>query len=1008
MDVYVLDEEALTTEHVAGLFWDDAFNGMPHHAAISMWGRPPRSSLTDEHIPPIPPYQADPIEAPSRALLRTLRSLDPEKIQYIVLEPNGILWPGLIEDRERAYPRDFNFVTGDYASVFIGIHEALAHIRRLGVGIGIVSSCPKEALAQRWEIGTTYRTTVTMDDVDWLCHRSERESSLAGCLTDRGIVEESVLYIDVNGGAPKHFRGHRFCGDVWDLRRELLRAPTLLRPMDARTQQRRQHAEQAHPNRPVRANNALSFDELRLAVDQVLCTTLKCNQAALSETDDLRLLGLDSLGVTELFQLIEKDVGIRVPDHEIVEAVVFSREAILDAVAAAASAADVQTPHPNSNAQQIPFYQLDRDAFCSQDLPSIFRAHAEHSTVPWILKFVRSPSANDYEYIGWQRLYELATAYQHLYRSMGLRRGDVVMILKPPGLHLVASWMGAINSRLVPAISALPSEKLAPDAFYSWFFRLLEMSGTAGVICEPAIASELRNRAPSDIDLPPVMSDPPREGGEPIAVGTVDPDAPAILQFSSGTTGLKKGVVLSHRAILGQVWDLAHGLHLDPQDRIVSWLPLYHDMGLIGCLAQPLLTSTPIVMMSPFDWVRRPSMLLEQVSEEQGTLCWLPNFAYLHSAKRVTDAQMHGLDVSSLKAVVSSSEPVTRDAQQAFFQRFSAIGLRCSSLAASYGMAETTLAVTMSPIGRPCRTLVADRTALSKDKIIRPAGRNAPQTHLVSSGRPLAHADVEIVDESGCVQPTGKLGEIRVRAPYMMKEYLKQPELTKELVRDGWYYTGDEGAFFDDELYVTGRRKDIIIVSGENIYPHDVEEVVSEIDGIHAGRVVSFGVYDPEVGTEDLVVLAELEEQFPAHPGMRSDISARVKERVLSALGVMVSSLRLVGRQTLAKSTSGKLSRAKNRDLYLVGTFDWYQLVGDSQLTLPAGQTGNSTVVVRAGSEETEIDCDQALTPLFGWIAAQKGAFSIREAESAADIPAEAIQVTLSELAGIGLLERVS
>jgi acetyltransferase-like isoleucine patch superfamily enzyme/acyl carrier protein len=373
----------------------------------------------------------------------------------------------------------------------------------------------------------------------------------------------------------------------------------------------------------------------------------------------------------------------------------------------------------------------------------------------------------------------------------------------------------------------------------------------------------------------------------------VDVDAPAFLQYSSGTTGLKKGVTVSHRALLWQVETYADAIGAGPGDRIASWLPLYHDMGLIACFFLPLIRKVSVVAISPFDWVKRPSLWVEAVAKNRATLSWLPNFAYNHLAATVREEEIAGMSLDSLRGVVNCSEPIIATSHATFLERFSRHGFAPEALAASYALAENTFAATSGGFGRPL---------LHDDSLGRP---------LVSSGSPLPETDVRIVGDDGSELDERREGEVLLRSPSLMNGYDGNAEATAAALVDGWYRTGDLGYLADGELFVTGRKQDLIIVGGKNIYPQDVEAVVNEVGGVIPGRVVAFGVPREELGTESLVILAESDESND--PVLRREVHAAVAEHSDLVPGDVL----LLPPRTLVKSTAGKISRSENRRRYL-------------------------------------------------------------------------------------------
>ncbi len=395
-----------------------------------------------------------------------------------------------------------------------------------------------------------------------------------------------------------------------------------------------------------------------------------------------------------------------------------------------------------------------------------------------------------------------------------------------------------------------------------------------------------------------------------------DPSEVAFLQHSSGTTGLQKGVALSHEAVLNQVASYSEAIALNDQDVIVSWLPLYHDMGLIAGFILPLVQGVPLVMMSPFDWVAHPALLLHAIHDYRGTLCWLPNFAYNHCARRIRQRDSEGLSLASMRMFINCSEPVRYESHQMFLERFAANGVTNEMLAVSYAMAENTFAVTQTPLGQAARSDVVDRIELEQNRFAQPVERDHPNAQIrVSCGPAIVNTAAKIIDEAGNTLPDRQVGQVVVQSDCMLSEYYKRPDL--QPFQDGWYRTGDMGYIADGEVYIVGRLKDLIINAGKNIYPQDIEAIVNTVPGVYPGRAVVFGVADEREGTELIGVVAEVTTDDPQE---RKHIATQIRNTVAKQSMVTVTYVHLVGERWLIKTSSGKIARAANREKWLAET----------------------------------------------------------------------------------------
>jgi acyl-CoA synthetase (AMP-forming)/AMP-acid ligase II len=387
-----------------------------------------------------------------------------------------------------------------------------------------------------------------------------------------------------------------------------------------------------------------------------------------------------------------------------------------------------------------------------------------------------------------------------------------------------------------------------------------------------------------------------------------------LLQHSSGTTGLQKGVALSHQAIFHQLEAYAKSLGLNEEDVFVSWLPLYHDMGLIAGFLMPILSGIPLVLMSPFDWVRAPYRLMQSISKYRGTLTWLPNFAYNFCAQKIRDRHVEGVDLSSLRAVINCSEPVRWESHRAFFEHFQNYGLQWSALQTSYAMAENVFSVTQSHLDGGPLVVDIDREAFMVDRMARTPFDGRPSMKMMSSGQPLENVKIRILDVNGGDLPDYAIGEVALQSNCMLTGYYNRPDLTQAAFRDGWYLTGDYGFTINGELFVSGRKKDMIIVGGKNVYPQDLETLSYEVPGVHAGRSVAFGIFDEEQGTEEVVIIAEVDSEDAAE---QQRIADAIRAHVTRNSAIALRHVKVVGPKWILKTSSGKTARSANREKFL-------------------------------------------------------------------------------------------
>ncbi|MFN8377988.1 MAG: AMP-binding protein [Anaerolineae bacterium] len=513
----------------------------------------------------------------------------------------------------------------------------------------------------------------------------------------------------------------------------------------------------------------------------------------------------------------------------------------------------------------------------------------------------------------------------------------LVLIAHTQNLESIVAFWACILLNVTPSMFPTLTEKLDPVHYQRNLAELVGRSNVRAVLTTDEFAPVLREALPCDVFSTSQLAaaeDPNRNGlqahGYLCYLGRVsgdiryqhesgvwlddnriypDPGAVALLQHSSGTTGLQKGVALSHRAVLNQLCAYAEALDLRQTDVIASWLPLYHDMGLIAGFLLPLVLGIPLVLMSPFDWAAHPALLLRAIHEHRATFSWLPNFAYNHMAQRVRERDSAGLDLSSIRAFINCSEPVRASSHQRFLDRFVANGVRADQLAVSYAMAENTFAVTQTHIGQPAPVVTVDREALQTRLMAEPVDAEHPRALAqVSCGSPVPGSAVKVVDEAGSDRPERHVGELMVKSDCMLTGYYRRPDL-QPFDADGWYTTGDRGYIANGEVFVVGRSKDLLIIAGKNVYPQDIEALLYEIEGIHPGRAVAFGVPDEREGTELLAVLAELDTEDEA---AKRSLQVAVRQHIARSSEVTVSYVTFVPRGWLIKTSSGKAARAAN------------------------------------------------------------------------------------------------
>jgi acyl-CoA synthetase (AMP-forming)/AMP-acid ligase II len=505
-----------------------------------------------------------------------------------------------------------------------------------------------------------------------------------------------------------------------------------------------------------------------------------------------------------------------------------------------------------------------------------------------------------------------------LFADRGLEPGQVVVIALQTGLDLVGAYFGALYAGGIPALVAPPSNRVADLSLYRERLAGVMCNARAGVFfCSSEIAAVVRDDeavlAPGTAlatpdDLPECgLGDSARPKSDDVAT----------VQYSSGSTGAPKGVLLTHRAILANLCGFVERLELSADDVSVNWVPLYHDMGLIDTFLLPLLRGYPAVLIPTMEFLRDPSLWLWALHHYRGTISFAPNFAYALCAKRVSDRSLEGLDLSSWRLAVASAEPVLAETCLAFSRRFEAFGFHRRAFTAAYGMAEFVTAVTMDGPDDELAIESVDRSAVAAEGVAR-LTKDETGLCLVGVGRCLVDTELEIRDEARNALPDREIGTIWFRGSSLFSGYRDDPELTARSLVDGWLESGDRGYVVGDRLFFVSREKDLIVVGGEKYAPHDIETVANSVRGVREGCVVAFGVMNPDRGTEEVAVVAEVRTQDPDE---LDALRRAIRNEIVRETGLGVRHLVLVQPGGVQKTTSGKLARSATRDRY-AGEFE--------------------------------------------------------------------------------------
>jgi fatty-acyl-CoA synthase len=530
--------------------------------------------------------------------------------------------------------------------------------------------------------------------------------------------------------------------------------------------------------------------------------------------------------------------------------------------------------------------------------------------------------------ITYGELYDRAASVAHQLQCRGLEPGQTVAIMLPTCADFFSTFAGILLAGGIPvpiyppfradriAEYAARQSNILRNAEAQFLISFRQAEGLAKLL-QPRVPS-LREVVVSDrLTAPAAARQRPNEW-QPVEylAHKARAEEIAFLQYTSGSTGDPKGVVLTHANLLANIRAIVSGVAIQPADVCVSWLPLYHDMGLIGAWMVPLFTGIPLAVMSPLSFLSRPERWLRAIHRHRATISPAPNFAYELCVRKIPDKDLEGLDLSCWRAATNGAEPVRAETLERFVERFAPYGFRRQALLPVYGLAEATLAVSAPALHAGYKVDRIVRATFEAEGRAIPAEPDASAVlEFVFAGKPLPSVEVRIVDENGREVGERVEGRLWLRGPSASSGYYRNPEATRAIVRDGgWLDSGDLAYRADGDLYITGRAKDIIIKAGRNIYPHEIEEIAGRVPGVRTGCVVAFGAPDLLSGTERLVVAAEARS-----PAERRRIAQEVTRAVSDAIGMPPDLVEVLPPQSIPKTSSGKLRRGETRRLYLEG-----------------------------------------------------------------------------------------
>ena len=678
-----------------------------------------------------------------------------------------------------------------------------------------------------------------------------------------------------------------------------------------------------------------------------------------------RDLGLGSLERVELLVRLEKTFGVRL--NEDVLAGAETVQDLMDAMSAQSNAANGSAFAPRLADQSLSLASNEHVPGQAEGLPAaqtfeeVIRHRGRVDAARTHLIFYEDEGESPTLTFG-----ELLAGAERVSADLarrGIGRGDTVALMLPTSRDFFLSFAGTLLAGATPVPIYPPFRADRISEYAQRQSAILANAGARVLVTFKEAASAASLLKPLVPSLEGVVtadalvrSDAPNPLGTRLHSRTNDL---ALLQYTSGSTGNPKGVMLTHANLLANVRSIGEALGLRNEDVGVSWLPLYHDMGLIGAWLMPLYFGLPVVVMSPLAFLSRPAKWLRAFHRYRGTIGAAPNFAYELASAKISAEEIQGIDLSAWRAALNGAEPVLPATLDRFVARFAACGFRRETHLPVYGLAEASLAVTIPQVGRGPRIDRLDRDTFAREGRAVPVVAETPTADVnvisfVSVGPPVPRHEVRIVNERGEDLPDRREGQLWFRGPSTTQGYYRNETATAALLPEGlaagWVNSGDRAYRADGEIYITGRVKDIIIHAGHNLYPHEIEDCVARVAGVRKGCVVAFGATDPVAGTERLVIVAESRERNRA---ARERLTRAITAQVTESLGEPPDKVEVVPPNAIPKTSSGKLRRDATKKRFLSGELHsvarpaWLQIAG----LAAASSMGRSRGALKRGAE---------------------------------------------------------
>lgn len=623
-----------------------------------------------------------------------------------------------------------------------------------------------------------------------------------------------------------------------------------------------------------------------------------------------RDLGIDSLGKVELLNRIEHTFAIQFDESAII-----TTDSLADFIPLIQKA----RPHtPSSIPAQFvspTIDTIDLDLSSARTLVDVLSTYA--SIEPARPHIYLQDEHGEEQVIRYGALMSEAKKIAAGLHQRGIKVGETVAIMLPTSDEFFYAFCGIL---LAGAIAVPIYPPFRPDRVEEYAKREAKILNSAQVkilitITQTEVLSNiLRTFVPSLKEVVTIKKLTATPSSLPNMQLTENDFA--LIQYTSGSTSDPKGVLLAHKNILANIRAIGQATPIQPNDVIVSWLPLYHDMGLMNWLV-PLYFGIPATILSPLTFLTRPERWLWAIHFHRATLSGGPNFAYELCAQKINLNQLQGLDLSSWRYAFNGAEAVNPKTLDRFYQKFSPFGFKLESFAPVYGLAESTVGLTLPPMRRRPHIDRIQRGSFEQKRLAIPALEDKDYLEFVACGKPLPDHFIRIVDDSGHAVADRSVGNIQFKGPSAMQGYFHNPAATAEIFHDGWWDTGDLGYQIENELFITGRKKDLIIKAGRNFHPEAIEGIVNQLQDVRKGCVIAFGVSDPISGTEKLIVVAET---YKVEKETLQHIRNQIIENLVNVLGIPPDVVVLAPPRTVPKTSSGKLQRSACKYAYIKGS----------------------------------------------------------------------------------------